>query len=116
MSRERESRPGERAAEGLAKVTKSIVPPRIGAELEGALDKALWGLVSGEIDLRDLTPALQAWYAVARADGERTATRDEIRRLERERDLWYFVAHNPGKTPGDFYAACTAELWRSEAA
>lgn len=35
-----------------------------------------------------------------------------IQRLEWERDLWYFVASNPGKTPADFYRHATAELWR----
>lgn len=44
------------------------------------------------------------------ADGRDTLT-EVVARLRWERDCWYFVANNKGKTPADFYRHLTNRLW-----
>lgn len=88
-----------------------ILPRRIGASVESELERELWRLVVGDRSLRDFTPALQAWWTIAYEEGRRSSVREAVEGLRFSRDLWYFVANNPGKTPADYYARCTDALW-----
>ena len=69
---------------------------------------------NSEIDLTEISAGsnnpryevyLRGW-----ADG-RDSLAAEISRLRWERDCWYFVANNKGKTPADFYRHLTNRLW-----
>lgn len=83
----------------------------IGASVDARLDAALLALDRGETELADHTSALQSWWLAGYIVGLQHATANRIARLEWERDLWYFVANNPGKRPGDFYRATTDAMW-----
>jgi len=83
--------------------------PAIGASVEKSLDDSLHKLLAGEIELSDLTPALQGWYVAGFVNGQQILPEDA--HLRWEADLWYFVANNRGKTASDFYAGITTRLW-----
>lgn len=68
------------------------------------------------LDRHDATePAdtLELMYRLGRHDGYQLVAARLARALY-ERDLWYFVASNPGKTPADFHLRHTDYL-RAEA-
>lgn len=88
----------------------SSVPP-VGATVETQLDRVLWQLLSGSLELHHLTPALQGWYMAGYINGSQTANQHRIDRLTYERDLFYFLFANPGKKPGDYYTHQTNALW-----
>jgi hypothetical protein len=84
--------------------------PRIGYTVDAVLEQTLWRLVGGELSLFDLTPALQSWWVVAAEEGRKSATRDEIEHITRDRDRWYVCWAN-GWTPGEYLRRQTAALW-----
>jgi hypothetical protein len=90
-------------------IAKQLCDTRIGASVDAVLEETLWRLVRAEIGLSDLTPALQAWWAVAAEQGRQSANRDELARLEWQCDYWAWRAMNPGK---DYYRAATDRLWQ----
>lgn len=82
----------------------------IGHTVDAELDATLWRLVSGDLTLSDLTPALRDWWVVAAEFGRQTANTDRIDRLTYERDLWYACYAN-GWTPGEYMRRHTDALW-----
>ena len=68
-------------------------------------------LMLAEVELHQLSPALLELYTYAFEAGRSVSRQDEIDRLRWERDLWYFVASNKGKRPGDFCTHQTNQLW-----
>lgn len=84
---------------------------RIGASVEDELFDTLWKLVAGEIELHDCSDALQAWWAVAHADGYNAGYATTNEWLRHDRDRWYWVASNPGRKPGDYLTHITHRLW-----
>ncbi|GAA2082396.1 hypothetical protein GCM10009840_18220 [Pseudolysinimonas kribbensis] len=96
--------------------TRSILPCPVGSTVETQLDDALWKLVGGELDLHDLTPALAGFYVVGHSDGYRSGATYIDDGLRFERDAWYWVANNPGKRFGDFYAHISDRLWTEASA
>ena len=69
---------------------------------------------TGVIDLTEISmgssnPRFEV-YLHGWAEGRESLTAT-IARLTWERDLWYFVANNKGKTPADFYRQTTSRLW-----
>lgn len=87
----------------------------IGAPMQKPLDAALWRLVTGEIGLQDLTPGLMGFYTLGHDAGmqaAQSAAQERADALQRECDMWYFVANNRGKKPGDWYRAQTERLWQ----
>lgn len=71
-------------------------PALIGATVEKPLDASLWRMVTGEICLHDLTPALAGFYSVGFEDG-RQSLAHELAKAENERDTFYERWANPGK-------------------
>jgi hypothetical protein len=54
------------AVEDLAgELIESNFTARIGSSVENSLDRTLWQLIAGDIELSDLTPALAAWWTTA---------------------------------------------------
>lgn len=86
----------------------------IGASVETQLDDTLTKLLLGEIELHDLCSPLAGFYVAGHAAG--MAASPELHRLTWERDAWYFVACNRGKTIADFYRHQTSELWKAASA
>ncbi len=87
---------------------------RVSRQADEYLDRLAAAIMRGEVGLHQLSGGLLAVVCavdLCRQD-DLAAMTARVARLEYERDLWYFVAHNPGKKPGDYYAATTAELWR----
>jgi hypothetical protein len=107
-------RPTDRTA--LSTTLDSILPRKVGASVETELDQALWKLTAGDLQLHDLTPALQGWYSIAHSDGYAAGYNASNDSLRFDRDRWYFVACNPGKKPGDFYPYLTDLLWQEAVA
>jgi len=69
---------------------------------------------TGDIDLTEISadsnnPRFEV-YLRGWAEGRESLTAT-LARLTWERDLWYFVANNKGKTPADFYRQTTSRLW-----
>jgi hypothetical protein len=91
--------------------TPTIFSRRIGATIESQLDDALWKLLAGNIELRDLTDALQAWWLVAYDTGR--AANPDLARITWERDYWHFRFCNPSV---DYYRDTTDRLWQEAAA
>ncbi|SKA86982.1 hypothetical protein SAMN06295879_1016 [Agreia bicolorata] len=101
-----ETRADEVVAGGL---NTSIVTPawgqsrkaewNIGASVEGELDRTLWRLVAGDIELYHLTPALAAWWTVAHEQGRRTL-QPELEQATADRDRYYEIAFY-GRDLGD---------------
>jgi hypothetical protein len=67
-------------------------------------------LMLAELELHQLPPALLEFYVYAYESG-RESQQPEIDHLKWDRDLWYFVANNKSKRPGDYYSHLTNELW-----
>jgi hypothetical protein len=93
----------------LAEDNSSI--SRIGHTVDAVLEDLVWKLIDGQLGLQDFSPAFQLMWCLAADQGRASANRDEIERLTYERDLWYYVANNPGKRPRDFHRAHTDALW-----
>lgn len=87
---------------------------RVSRQADEYLDRLAAAIMRGEVGLNQLSGGLLAVVcAVDLCRGDDLARMTaRVARIEYERDLWYFVAHNPGKKPGDYYRAQTAELWR----
>ena len=84
------------------------------ATAETYLENLAVDLCLGRVELRQLPPSLLALYTFAHEHGRASVEgvlRPRIRRLEYERDLYYFCYVNR-KTPADYRRAQTAELWR----
>lgn len=69
---------------------------------------------TGDIDLTEISagssnPRFEV-YLRGWAEG-RESLAAVVARLSWERDLWYFVANNKGKTAADFYPHLTTRLW-----
>ena len=95
----------------------------VGHTVEKQLDKILWELVRGDIELNQLTPALAGLWTVAYFDGLEAgkatadaAVRAQVDRLEHLASLWYFVACNPGKTAADYRRNAVDAAWAEAAA
>lgn len=71
-------------------------------------------LVAGEIEFWQLPDSLREFYVYASEAGRETASCRDHARLLWERDLYYFLVCNPGKTGADYYQHKTSELWRQE--
>ena len=81
------------------------------------LDDLAAAIIRGEVGLHQLSGGLLAVVSaidLTRHDALAAMT-SRVTRLEYERDLWYFVANNPGKRPGDFAHAATRRLWAEAA-
>lgn len=106
MTGQRESRQaGNLTANELAPkpTTPTVTPiransaepaPLIGATVEKPLDRILWQVLSGDVELYQLTPALVAWWTLAHNTG-RVSRQAEIDRLNSENDRLYQRAWNP---------------------
>ncbi|MFC5791915.1 hypothetical protein EDM22_13805 [Agromyces tardus] len=68
---------------------------KIGATVEKALDATLWRLITGEIALHELTPALAGFYTIGHAHGVESVL-ERLRNTEHERDRYYELWTNPG--------------------
>ena len=66
----------------------------VGHTVENQLDKILWRLILGEVELHELTPALAAWWTLAHESG-RASRQAEVDRLNSEADRYYRAAYNP---------------------
>lgn len=71
----------------------------IGASVDNELERTLWRLVAGDIELYHLTPALAAWWTVAHEQGRRSV-RPALQQAQDERDRYYEIAFY-GKDLGD---------------
>ena len=69
----------------------------IGATVETRLDRILWQVILGDVELYQLTPALAAWWTLAHETG-RVSRQAEIDRLNSENDRLYRAAYN-SRTP-----------------
>jgi hypothetical protein len=68
----------------------------IGASVENSLDRTLWQLIAGDIELSDLTPALAAWWTTAHWSGH-TSRQAEIDSLISTADRIYSeMVRRPG--------------------
>lgn len=108
------SRPGEKAASPVENSSHSTAYPakiRLSDSAESYIAGLAVDLIMAEVELHQLSPALLEFWMYAYETGRSVARQEEIDRLTWERDLWYFVANNKGKRPGDFYAAGTDRLW-----
>jgi len=68
-------------------------------------------LQTGELEFGQLPDSLREFWVYAYEDGRASAVCLQCARQCWERDLWYFVANNPGKRPRDFYSHATSQLW-----
>lgn len=99
--------PGSRYADYIA--------PDLSVSAKRWLSEWCDALADGSISLAQLPMPVVSIYLLGYAHAEhRYACNhgEHIARLEHERDLWYFVANNPGKRPGDFMRAHTDLLWK----
>lgn len=83
------------------------------------LDEWCDAIADGSMSLGQLPLPVVSLYLLGYAHAEyRYACNhsEQITRIEHERDLWYFVANNPGKRPGDFMRAHTDLLWKEGSA
>lgn len=92
---------------------------RLSNRAESWIDSAADDVATGVLQLFQLPPSLAKFYWLAFYAGQ--ATHDEscspqLAQLRWERNLWFYVAHSHGKTPGDFYSHATHELWAEAAA
>lgn len=92
---------------------------RLSDDAENYLDALAVDLMAGNVELWQLSPALAQLHSFAFENGYllghaagAAAVRQEFAHVEHEANLWYFVANNPGKRPGDYYTHQTNELWR----
>lgn len=72
-------------------------------------------IADGSVSLGQLPLPVVSIYLLGYAHAEQRyacSHGDELARARHERDLWYFVANNPGKRPGDFMRAHTDLLWQ----
>ena len=60
----------------------------IGHTVENQLDRILWQLILGEVELHELTPALAAWWTLAHESG-RASRRAEVGHANAEADRYY---------------------------
>lgn len=70
-------------------------------------------IADGSISLAQLPLPVVSLYLLGYAHAEHRFAcnhRDRISRLEYERDLWYWIAQNPGKTANDYMTAATRNL------
>ena len=108
------SRPGERATNPNENSSQATTYPRrihLTDTAEAYIADLAVDLMLAEVELHQLSPALLEFYTYAFEAGRSVSRQDEIDRLRWERDLWYFVASNKGKRPGDFYTHQTNQLW-----
>lgn len=111
MALAKDERPnGEIEASEDLRGSKSNSTAPIGSTVEKQLSETLWQLITGEVELHELTPALLGWWSLA-YDAGRQSLRNRIDRLEWERDLWYYCANNKGKRPSDYWNHQTDALW-----
>lgn len=112
MSSPNEETPAANGGSNNTLLAERVTPilPRIGASVDAQLDATLWGLVDGSIQLSDCCGAIQDLWAVAAEQGRKSANRDEIEHLTRDRDRWYVCWAN-GWTPGEYLRRQTAALW-----
>lgn len=68
---------------------------KISATVEDQLDRILWQLITGDIELHQLTPALAAWWTLAHESG-RQSRQAEIDRLEHTADRLFAAAARGG--------------------
>lgn len=85
----------------------------IGSSVETQLADTLEKLILGDLELHDLCSPLAGFYVAGHAAG--MAASPDLQRLTWERDAWFFVACNRGKTIADFYTHQTSALWAAEA-
>lgn len=69
-------------------------------------------LMTQQMEYWQLPDSLREFFTYAYEAGRESRGCDECDRLRFDRDLWYFVANNKGKRPGDYYTHLTNELWR----
>ena len=80
------SRPGEKATN--PNENSSQATTYIGHTVENQLDRILWQLILGEVELHELTPALAAWWTLAHESG-RASRQAEIDHANSEADRYY---------------------------
>lgn len=68
----------------------------IGARVEDQLDRVLWDLVRGDVELHQLTPALAGTYNLGFADG-RASLEPALEQARRDAARYYELAYNPGR-------------------
>lgn len=99
MNAARRNSPGTNteAVEDLAgELIKTNSTAPIGASVEKSLDRTLWQLIAGDIELSDLTPALAAWWTTAQWVGH-TSRQAEVDRLIFTADRTYTeMCRRPG--------------------
>ena len=71
----------------------STITPSPVADDDG-LDRILWQLILGEVELHELTPALAAWWTLAHESG-RQSRQAEIDHANSEADRYYRAAYHP---------------------
>lgn len=84
---------------------------RLSESAELSLDRLGSDLLLDNVELWQLPRALLQFWEFAFEAGRSVSRQDEIDRLRWERDLWYFVASNKVKRPGDYYTHLTDTLW-----
>ena len=78
------------------------------------LDSVCDGIASGRLDIWQLPLSIASLYLLGHAHAEYRYScnhADRIARLEYERDLYYWLASNPGKSGADFLKFQTNALW-----
>lgn len=78
------------------------------------LDSVCDGIASGRLDLWQLPLSIASLYLLGYAHAENRYScnhAERIARLEYERDLYYWLASNPGKSGADFLKFQTNALW-----
>ena len=83
---------------------------RAGKYLDGMCD----AIASGRVELWQLPLPIASLYLLGYAHAEYRYScnhADRIARLEYERDLYYWLASNPGKSGADFLKFQTNALW-----
>lgn len=112
--------------EGHQPIAYSLVPTaadfperiRLSARADAFLDRLANAYALGVIGLDRMQGGLLALVLAAAENGDRAIVQrltERLARVEREADVWYWVAQNPGKRPGDLYADTTREFWRQGA-
>lgn len=83
---------------------------RIGASVDAVIEATLWRLLNSEIEFKDVTPGLTAWFmAGANLHGD-ICCQATIDRLRAERDMW-FACYSNRWTPGEYMRRRTDALW-----
>jgi len=108
------------ASETITKATEFVLPIvphapdvrplRISETADDWIEARADDLAQGRVSLPDLPRALRSLYFTGYAHGEQSQ-RERIDRLTYERDRYYWISCNPGKTGADFMRGQTSALW-----